>query len=104
MFLSELGGERISKKTFDTVRHLIDFLKIWRDIEIGENFKIDYDAVHGYLNHLHSVSEFWECENKEDYYSVFEDMAINSQLHLMHFIVLTEWQKEMLRKQGLLKE
>ena len=29
----------------------------------------------------------------ESYFEVFTDMAANNKLHLMQFIVLTEWQK-----------
>ena len=96
MFMSELGGNRISKEAYQLSRFFLEFLTIWKEIEIGESFEIDHASVFGYINHLNSINEFWECETREDYFEVFTNMAANNKLHLMQFIILTEWQKKIL--------
>jgi hypothetical protein len=97
MFLNSLGGERINKMTYNTARHFIDFLKIWKDMEVGENFELEHDSILGYLNHLHSLSDFWGCETQDDFYETFTKMAIENKLHLFQFIKMTPWQKRILR-------
>ena len=64
MFLSDLGGNRIIKKYIKLNRFFLEFT-IWKEIEIGENFEIDHASVFGYINHLDSISEFWECETRK---------------------------------------
>lgn len=85
---------QISAKHLMVCNAIIDILHIFADTEIGGQYDIDYTALSKYLNSLKCVSDYFECETKEDVYERFTEDVYNG-LPIWRFLILPKWTKTM---------
>lgn len=82
-------------RSFYTLIYFLEFLEIWKQMEVGENFKIDYEAIYRLNNSFGGIGYFFDCKTREDFYQVFTEMALNG-LTLYNYLILDDWQRKML--------
>lgn len=82
-------------KSFYAIVYFVEFLEIWKQMEVGENFKIDYEQIYRLVNSFGGTGYFWDCKTREDYYEVFTEMSLQG-LSLYNYLQLDEWQLKML--------
>lgn len=76
---------------------ITDILKIFADNEIGGQYEINHDELCKYLDSLKYVTDYWDCETKEDVYNRFTE-DIYAGLPVWRFLKLPEWTQTMVEK------